>query len=45
MSNWTEKNQRAEFLGGALAGGCFVVFMVFVTLFIISAFVFCSDGC
>lgn len=42
---WTEKNQKAEFIGGAIAGGCALAFMAIVFIFIISAFVFCSDGC
>ena len=31
--SWTEENQKAEFLGGAIAGGCGLI--VFVLGFII----------
>lgn len=45
MNNWTEKNQKAEFLGGAFAGGCFIIIIIFIILFIVSAFLFCGNGC
>lgn len=45
MNNWTERNQKAEFLGGAIAGGCGIVAFVGFILFIIAAFVICGNGC
>jgi hypothetical protein len=42
---WTEQNQKAEFFGGAAAGGCGIVLFVGLMLFVASAFIFCGDGC
>lgn len=44
-NKWTETNQRAEFLGGAIAGGCALIFMIGIAVLLISAFVFCGNGC
>ena len=44
-NHWTEQNQKAEFLGGAIAGGCGIIFFVGIILFVISAYAFCGDGC
>lgn len=44
-NHWTEQNQKAEFLGGAIAGGCGIIFFVGVILFVISAYAFCGNGC
>jgi len=35
---YTEMNQKAEFLGGAFAGGCLVVFLIAVGFFILLAY-------
>jgi len=46
MNNkWTETNQRSEFIGGAIAGGCALVFMIGIAILLISAYVFCGNGC
>lgn len=45
MGYWTEKNQKAEFLGGAFAGGCFLLVVGGIILFIIAAYAFCGNGC
>jgi hypothetical protein len=45
MDNWTEQNQKAEFLGGAIAGGCGIIVLVGIVLFLIAAYGFCGDGC
>ena len=36
---YTEQNQKAEFLGGAIAGGCGLAVIVFVILFCIIAWI------
>lgn len=43
--SWTERNQKADFLGGACAGGCFLIGVVAVIVFLIAAFAMCGDGC
>lgn len=44
-TNWTEENQKAEFIGGAVAGGCGLIVIVGVILFIIAAYATCGNGC
>lgn len=41
----TEQNQKADFLGGAIAGGCGIFFIVGVILFFVAAYAVCGDGC
>ena len=43
--SWTEKNQKAEFFGGAIAGGCGLIVIAGIIIFIISAYLFCGNGC
>jgi hypothetical protein len=38
MTNWTEENQKAEFLGGAIAGGCGLIFFVGIIGFFVLAY-------
>lgn len=46
MNNkWTEQNQKAEFLGGAVAGGCGLIIFVGIILFVIAAYAMCGNGC
>jgi len=42
---FTEQNQKAEFYGGAIAGGCGLIIFIGIILFVASAFIFCGDGC
>jgi hypothetical protein len=42
---YTEQNQKAEFYGGAIAGGCGIIVFIGLMLFVASAFIFCGDGC
>ena len=42
-TNWTEENQKAEFLGGAIAGGCGIFLILFLVIFLILAFVIGSN--
>jgi hypothetical protein len=35
MTNYTEENQKAEFIGGAIAGGCALVVLAIVVLFVV----------
>lgn len=32
MGKYTEENQKAEFVGGAIAGGCGLIMIVFVVV-------------
>ena len=32
MNNYTEENQKAEFIGGAIAGGCGLMIIAFVIM-------------
>jgi hypothetical protein len=32
MNNYTEENQKAEFIGGAIAGGCGLIMISFVVI-------------
>lgn len=41
----TETNQKAEHIGGALAGGCGIIVIVGIVLLIIGAYAFCGNGC
>lgn len=43
--SWTERNQKAEYLGGAVAGGCGILVIAGIILFILGAYVFCGNGC
>ena len=42
---YTEQNQKAEFYGGAIAGGCAFILFGGLILFVIASFIFCGDGC
>ena len=43
--SWTEKNQKAEYIGGAIGGGCAIILFVGIVLFVIAAYATCSNGC
>lgn len=45
QQSWTERNQRAEYIGGACAGGCGIMLFVIILMIIIGAYAFCSNGC
>jgi hypothetical protein len=45
MDNWTERNQKAEYIGGAVAGGCAIMFVFGMILFFIAAYAICGNGC
>ena len=36
--NYTEQNQKAEFLGGAIGAGCGLLILIFIILFVIAAY-------
>jgi hypothetical protein len=40
MTNYTEENQKAEFIGGAIAGGCGLLIFVGIIIFLAAAFIF-----
>ena len=42
---YTEQNQKAEFIGGAIAGGCGLLIFGGIILFLIAAYAMCGNGC